>query len=177
MKNMMMKQFALLAVMVLGVCSPALAEDISNYSGCDVCHGAIHFTPAETRTILGAQLMARIVASPRNRVVKIDLDGMLKRGSADTPDSGYEIKTWWNANVFFVRDLRDRSLVQIVTGQGAEDMQLYLESGGDNEIDLKDSVGQAWERMKYSGIYQWVSTTEDTGIWVKLLGEKLGRVL
>lgn len=172
-----MKQFAIMMVLVLGICFPALAEDVSNYSGCDVCHGAIHFAPAETRTILGAELMGRIVASPRGRVVKIDLDGMMKNGSEDSPDSGYEIMAWWNANIFFVKDLRDHSLVQVVMGQGADYMHLYLESGGENEIDLKDSVGQAWEKMKYSGIYQWVSATEDTGIWLKRLREKLGQVI
>ena len=59
------------------------AEDIKNYSGCDFCHGAIHYGADEAKKILGPvcmKLFARL--DPGNhKMLKIDLDGILKNGS------------------------------------------------------------------------------------------------
>jgi len=180
-----MKWFSIVCVVLfLGVYLPllAIAEDISNYSDCDVCHGAIHFGQKDTAGFLDKNLyMEALKGIAKGKVLKIDLDGVLINGTADTPDEGYELKIW-GKNVFFIQELRDKSLVQVVwlpgdTENGEQDegyhLDIYMEPGHDLEIDLKDSVDEAWKKMRFTQIYRWVGKTSDKEKWKILLGEKI----
>jgi len=144
--------------------SSVLGEDISNYSGCDVCEGAIHYGYAEARGIIGPEGMKLIAMLPKRPSVKIDLDGVRKPGSTNDPDAGFEIYAW-GRDVIFIKHLYDESKIYIVAdrqnashGKFSEWYpEIYMETSHDNSIHLKDSVEKAWKKMKSSMIYEWMT--------------------
>jgi len=174
------KRFYLVVYLVF-LCSSSFAEEVSNYADCDVCHGAIHFSAMEAKALLGIKGLMLSAHIPQHTVVKIDLDGILKNGSKDTPDDGYEIQVW-GQEIIYIKDLRDRSLIQVVTSSQSAaaidsmaqyNPQIYLESSRDDEIELTDSIDIAWIKMKHSNIYQWVGDAKNKDEWLGHLRTKI----
>jgi hypothetical protein len=180
-----MKQLTIISMFLLGTLgalgSLVYAEDIKNYSDCDVCTGAIHYGTEETRKIMGYmgfQLASRL---KKEKVVRIDMDGVLINGSEKDPDTGYEIKIW-GTDILFIKNITDGSLIQIVTdhlntsrGSSFDDWkpEIYLESGSSQAISLEDSLEVAWSKMIASNIYRWVATGKDSVNWPELLKKKI----
>jgi len=171
-------------VAVLVVLLPVLvsSEEISNYAKCDVCDGAIHLTVQETVDLLGFEGVMAIRKMPvtETKSVSIDLDGQLKNGTTTT-DEGYEIKIW-GSEVFYIKDLRDQSTIQMITtrkqASNFDDMQsyqphIYLYGGHDHSIELSDTVDVAWKKMKQTRIYQWVGKSDNKGEWLINLQKKI----
>lgn len=171
--------------MILMMLMPLMVsgEEIANYANCDVCEGAIHLTIAETKELLGFEgaVVTMKIPLPTDKKVKIDLDGRLKNGTKDTPDDGYEIKIW-GSEIFFIQDLRDKSTIQMITSRAqlsdsgeTKDYQphIYLDAGHQYDIKLTDKVDAAWEKFKYTHIYQWVGKTENKKEWLLLLKGKI----
>jgi hypothetical protein len=162
------------------------AEDNKNYANCDICHGGIHYGPEEAKEILGKECFDLIaLLRDQLKTVKIDLDGDLKNGSRETPDTGYEIKAW-GADPFYIEDLRDGSIILISSqtadlGQastfGSWWPEIYLYASESDEIDLKDSMDVAWEKMKSSAIYFWVMSENENMEWNGLLKARMLKVL
>ncbi len=163
----------------------AYAEENSNYADCDVCHGSIHLTIPETRGLLGIKGANTIkkLPLPYKRQIKIDLDRILINGTKDTPNEGYEIMIWGSVN-FIIKSLVDRSSIFMVTSRRqlsnyeeshdhVYQPHIYLSSGHDDEIALDDSIEIAWEKMKFSKIYQWVGKADTKEEWLNLLGGKI----
>lgn len=168
-----------IVVCLISFCALSFAEENANYADCDVCHGAIYFPPIETKALLGIEGIRLAAEILEFKVIKIDLDGVLANGSKDTPDNGFEIQIW-GREILYIKDLRDHSLILVVTsGQGtsAADAQytqrIYLESAGNDEIELTDSIDVAWIKMKHTNIYQWVGNTKNKDEWLALLKIKI----
>lgn len=161
----------------------AQAEDIANYAGCDVCDGAIHLEGAQAKNVLALAGMLAIprLPIPDYNTIKIDLDGKLPQGGADTPDQGYEIKIW-GSRVLYIKDLRDNSFIQVVTSRGVYtgpetinqyQPHIFLSAGHEHTIDLKDSVDLAWQKLGHTNIYKWVGDEKDKKAWLVQLGKKI----
>ena len=153
----------------------ANAEQVANFSDCDVCPGAIYLSSKEANPLLGEKIFERLSKTPRGKVVKIDLDGVLKRGSGASSDEGYELRIWNNGNVVMIRDLRDSSIIQLVVSGSASNpvAKIYLNSSTDNEIALSDPINLAWKKFRFTNIYHWVGPEKDKAIWLELMKEKL----
>jgi len=180
-----MRCFTGFYVVILMVLFPLFiqSEEIANYAGCDVCNGAIHLTMKETKDLLGLEgVIATLkLPLPNSKKVKIDLDGKLENGTKDSAYDGYEIEIW-GSEIFFIKDLRDESVIQMLTSRGqlpsSDNMQSYkphifLDAGHTHGIDLKDSVDVAWKKMRHTNIYKWVGEAENKDEWLLLLREKI----
>lgn len=164
----------LIGMAIVMTVSSLHAEDNKNYADCDVCRGGIHYGPDEAKVILEKECLDLFVLlEDAAKTIKLDLDGVLKTGSKDTPDSGYEIKIW-GVSPFFIKDLRDGSMILITNsvndparGPTMENWkpEIYLYASKSNEIDLKDSMDIAWEKIKSSGIYFWISSENEGNQW------------
>ena len=151
---------AVFSFLILGTVS---AEQVANFSDCDVCPGAIYLPPKEANPILGEKIFEHFSKIHRGKVVKIDLDSVLKSGSGASLDDGYELRIWKNGNLALIRDLRDNSLIQLViTGTASKPQaEIYLNASKDQEIDLSDSIDLAWMKFRFTNIYQWVGPEKD----------------
>ena len=167
-----------------------LAENIRNYSGCEVCSGGIHLDHQESRAILSesAKRVIQMMRSKR-KGVKIDLDDVLPRGSQDASVSGYEIYCY-GYDPFYIKSLIDGSRIQVVTdpvGARAQERpsawqpEIYLYSGKSYDIVLSDSVETGWEKLRGSHIYFWVSSINASGMaanrWLDALGKRIADML
>lgn len=176
----------LIAIAMVFSVSSLNAEDIKNYADCDVCHGGIHYGPDEAKEILGKEcfdLFAQL--DDKSKTIKIDLDGVRKPGSKDSPNTGYEIMVW-GVSPFYIKDLRDGSKIQIInhvinpskplsTDNWVPDIYLYAAKS--DEIDLKDAMDVAWEKLKSSGIYFWVLSENENKDWNDALKNKILEML
>jgi len=180
-----MKQLKIISIFLLGASmmlgSLVYAEDIKNYSDCDVCPGAIHYGSEEAKKILGPAVFRLASRLKEDKTIKIDMDGVLKNGSEKDPDAGYEIKIW-GTDILFIKSIIDGSLIQIVTdklntGQAGSfdnwQPEIYLDSRPSQEIDLEDSVKVAWTKMKASNIYRWVAPGKYAINWPSMLKKKI----
>ena len=162
------------------------AEDNKNYASCEVCRGGIHYGPEEAKEILDKEcfdLFAQL--KDQSKTIKIDLDGVLKNGSREKPDTGYEIKVW-GADPFYIKDLRDGSTI-LISSQ-VEDLsqaptfdswkpEIYLYASKSDGIDLKDPMDVAWEKMKTSAVYFWVVSKDENMEWNDSLKSRILKVL
>ena len=180
-----MKRLTIISILLLGTLvalgSLVHAEDIKNYSDCDVCTGAIHYGTEEARKIMGHSGFRLASRLKQEKVVRVDMDGVLVNGSEKDPDKGYEIKIW-GTDILFIKNIVDGSLIQIVTdrlnaGRGKSfdnwKPEIYLESGSSQPISLEDPLETAWDKMKASGIYRWTATGKDKAVWSVLLKKKI----
>jgi hypothetical protein len=181
------REYAVLILMALFFfASPLDAEDNKNYADCEVCHGGIHYGPEEAKEILGKECFDLFVLLADNqKTIKLDLDGVLKNGSGEKPDTGYELKIW-GASPFFVKDLRDGSIILI--SNRVEDSsralifdnwkpEIYLYAAKSDNIDLEDSMDVAWEKMKTSAVYQWVISEGGGMEWEEVLKARMIKML
>lgn len=174
-----------LAFLVFAQTDHVQAEDIQNYSGCDVCPGGIHFHPKETREILPEKTRDTIRSMrPKRPGIKIDLDGVLPQGSQNTPSAGYEIYSY-GYNPFYIKSLIDGSRIQVITDpDGLQHVnkdkwkpEMYLYSSKANDISLTDSVDAAWSTFKKSHISYWISSESNERQWLHDLGQKIAEML
>lgn len=160
------------------------AEEVKNYSNCDVCAGTIHFGVAEARKVIGLEGMKLIRKMTRSDhiIIKVDIDGVLRNGSAGDSDTGYEIKIDSYQNVVYIKSLLDESYIQIVNVfQNAQrsnslhdwHLEIYLQSAQSDKIRLEDTVTIAWEKMKTSHVYDWIFCDQDYKDHLDLLGNKI----
>ena len=166
----------LFAILVFGAI--AGAEDIKNDSGCDVCDGAIHFGPEETRKILGEGIHEKIKNMwwQGQKSVWVDLDGVLINTEAPDNESPFEIKIYGTMFRIFVKSLMDGSVMELVLDKVKEgeeddknfasvlvtwDPEIFLYAGHDEPIDLTDSLDVAWKKITERHIFQWMSRGKD----------------
>ena len=165
----------LVATMVFGAI--AGAEDIKNDSGCDVCDGAIHFGPEETRDIFGDEVRQKISGMwwKGQKSVWIDLDGVWKNTEMPKNENQFEIKIYGTVLRIFVKSLVDDSIIEIVinnvepVADNASPLEapvdwlpeIYLYAGHADPINLTDPVDAAWKKMEERHIYQWISRGKD----------------
>ena len=179
-----MKQVKIISIFLLGALvalgSLVYAEDIKNYSNCDVCPGAIHYGTEEARKIMGYTGFRLASKLKKEKIVKIDMDGVLANGSEKDPDTGYEIKIW-GTSILFIKDITDGSFIQIVSDHLNTSRtssfnnwkpEIYLESSTLQKISLEDPLKVAWAKMKASNIYRWVAPGKDID-WPSLLKKKI----
>ena len=177
--------FLILATLLFSI-STLHAEDNKNYADCEVCRGGIHYGPEEAKEILGQGCFDLFVQlTDQSKTVKLDLDGVLKNGSREKPDTGYEIKVW-GADPFYIKDLRDGSMILI--SSRVEDFgltptfdnwkpEIYLYAAKSDGIDLKDPMDVAWEKMKTSAVYYWVVSKDENIEWEALLKDRILKML
>ncbi len=160
----------------------AHAEDVQTYGGCDICPGQIHYGPDAAREILGPEGLKLVLKLRRNKETKIDLDGVLRNGSEEDGNAGYELVITSGQNVIDIKDMHDKSYLLIVTDRlsarqtGTLDTwrpEIYLQSRISERIDRGDSLRLAWDKFKKSNIYQWVGIEEDKMNWHILLRDKV----
>jgi len=160
----------------------AHAEDVQTYGGCDICPGQIHYGPDDAREILGPEGLKLVLRLKRNKETKIDLDGVLKNGSQEDSEKGYELVISSGQNVIDIKDMHDKSYLLIVTDHlsarqtGALDTwrpEIYLQSTPSDRISRDDSLKVAWDKFEKSNIYQWVGIEEDKMNWHILLTDKV----
>ncbi len=177
--------FLMLAALLFSI-STLHAEDNKNYADCEVCRGGIHYAPGEAKEILGEECFELFVQlTDQSKTIKIDLDGVLKNGSREKPDTGYELKVW-GADPFYIQDLRDGSII-LISGQTADLGQastfnswwpeIYLYAAKSDGIDLEDPMDVAWEKMKTSAIYYWVISKDENMEWNELLKVRVLKML
>jgi hypothetical protein len=176
-----------LLVMILLTGPSAYAEDISNYNGCDVCPGTIHYGVFEAKILIGLKgpaLAARLKKAERKEI-KVDLDGSLPYGSKKD-SAGYELKVLVLENAIYIIDLRDGSYIYFVTDSVNIGLgnwytnwspEIFLQAGDEDKIRLDDSVKVAWDKMRKSSIYGWVTSNDAEADWTESLREKLIWVL
>jgi len=122
------------------------------------------------------------VNSSKRQTVKLDLDGILKNGSASDKDTGYEIVLKGYGKTVYIKSLVDKSYVQIVTDSlnarqsvslSGWNPKIYLQSAKSDEISLKDTVEAAWKKMEISHIYEWVFSNQNHKNQPDLLSHKI----
>jgi hypothetical protein len=165
---------------------PLHAEDNSNYADCDICHGGIHYGPKEAKEILGQECFDLLVQlTDRSKTIKLDFDGVLENGSREDPDTEYELKVW-GVDPFYIKDLRDGSIILISSqtkdlGQASTFNswwpEIYLYAAKSDEIDLKDAMDVAWEKMEMSAVYHWVISEDESMEWEALLRGRIMKML
>ncbi len=149
------------------------AQDIANYSDCDVCPGTIHYGPEEVEALIGKETLSMIgkiaygeEGKIQKRVLLIDLDGVRTHGDGKSDPAGYELKVQatrresLDTTVIYIWDLRDDSYIQLA-GESTPNppfwkADLYLQAGEDQKIELADSADIAWAKLKESHIHKWV---------------------
>ena len=172
-----------LLVMIL-TCPSGYAEDIANYNGCDVCPGTIHYGVFEAKIIIGLEgpALAAKSTNVERREIKVDLDGSLPYGSKEDSDTGYEIRVLVLENVIYVTDLRDNSYIYFVTDSANLrrpdkfanwSPEIFLQAGDEEKIRLDDSLKIAWNKMRKSSIYGWVTSNDKEVDWTESLRVKL----
>ena len=55
--------------------------------------------------------------------------------------------------------------------------EIYLYAAKSDEIDLKDSMDVAWEKMKTSAVYYWVASKDENIEWEVLLKTRILKML
>ena len=164
---------ALVLTAVLTV--PVVAEENKNDSGCDVCPGAVYFSPEESTEILGDEIRAWALEWwwQGQRSVWIDLDGVLKNAEAPENETHFELQIYGMPDRIFIKSLLDNSVLELVCyaieskaavaagGSAAWSPEIYLFAGHDGQIDLEDSLDEAWRKIRETHIYQWVSRGKD----------------
>lgn len=166
--------FILAAMMAWGTFGAA--EDIQNDSGCDVCDGAIHYGPDETREIFGDEIREKIneMRWQGQKNVWIDLDGVWKNTESPENESHFELKIYGTILKVFVKSLMDGSVVELVLNTVEEtgddttaslsrtwNPEIYFYAGHAEPIDLSDSVDAAWKKIKERHVYQWIGRGKD----------------
>lgn len=160
------------------------AEDIKNPNDCDVCPGEIHYGVDETRKILGMEGMKLVSNMKRfeRKTIKIDLGGVLKDGSEENNDWGYELKIYGSQDRIYIEDIEDGSFILIETDylnthqSGEFDNwcpEIYLQSRKAEKIDLDDSVRLAWDKFERSNIYRWVLSDMGNISWTGQLRKRI----
>ncbi len=173
-----------IVILSLLLTAPGYAEDVKNYSNCDICPGTIHYGAVQARKIIGSEGLKLILKTDRSKrvIIKVDLDGELANGTADDNDTGYEIEISSFQNAVYLRSLFDGSYIQIVTyslnaqrSGISPDWQpaIYLQSSQTDKIRLEDTVTAAWKKMKTSHIYDWVFSGQSHMDHLDLLGNKI----
>ena len=170
MKNCFLKLVLVMCMILFSI--TGFCEDITNYAECDVCYGSIHLDPLETKKIFGQDGLRYLSDLPDKSVVKIDLDGMMEPGNLSSADAEFELKIWVVEDLLFIKDIKDGSLIQM-TGTNSGSVHLYLESSKENEIELQDSVDDAWIKMKTSNIYSWIGLIENKQDWYEAFRKKI----
>lgn len=160
-------------ILAATVVHPALsAEEIRNYGQCPVCPGNIHISQDQARELLGRKAMALIsgIDPQKSMSIQIDLDGAMKPVHSTEVKEGFDLHITAHRHIIYIKSLVDNSYIQIVSpGQAARNTSLmldwhpevYLQSAGDDRIDLKDTKDTAWQRMAESHIYAWVFKGDD----------------
>lgn len=170
---------------IIFCCFPVFGEDISNYSGCEVCEGGIHYGYEEARRIIGTEGMKIIAMLPPKPSVKIDLDGVRKPGTTADPDAGFEISAW-GRDVIYIKHLDDGSKIYIIADRRNAKSQtrlsewypeIYMETSHDDAIHLKDSVKEAWKKMESSMIYKWMAKNHTGVLPAQMIGSKIRSTL
>lgn len=171
--------FLLIAILAA---SFAYAEDIQTYGSCDICPGQIHYGPDEAKEILGPEGPKLVSKLTKHKALKIDLDGVLKNGSQEDSDKGYELVISSGQSVIDIKDIHDKSYLLIVTDHfrarqtEAVDSwrpEIYLQSRLSDRINRDDSLTVAWGKFEKSNIYQWVGLAEEKTDWRPLLRVKV----
>ncbi len=162
----------------------ACAEDIKTYGDCDICPSTIHYGPVKAKEIMGPDgIMLIGKLDPSKRVViKVDLDGVLKDGFGERPDTGYEVEISGVQDMVYIRSLVDHSYIQLVT-DGSKDRlsggsydrlpEIYLQSAEEDKILPEDDIAAAWKKMEKSHIYDWVFLGRNHRNHPDLLGDKI----
>lgn len=169
--------FILVAMMAWGTI--AAAEDIANDSGCDVCAGAIHFGPEETRKIFGDEIREKINSFgwQGQKCVWVDLDGALKNTETPKDESLFEIKIYGTVLTVFIKSLIDGSVMELIVNNVEEvkddapaEMiiawypEIYLYAGDSQPINLTDSLDVAWSKLKERHVFQWAGRGKDVRV-------------
>jgi hypothetical protein len=173
-------------ILTIGIFSVGHAVDIQNDGNCDVCPGAIHYGPGETKDILGQDGFRLILALRENTAkVKIDLDGVMRVGTQKDPDSGYEMVIW-GYQPMYIKSLIDGSTILIATDAVQTQTvggfkhwrpELFIFNTKTDAIELKDAMGTAWEKLEQSQIFKWVTSGKGAAAWAPNLPKKLTEVL
>jgi len=182
--RMATKILIFLLLSITSFMAPGFAEEIKNYSNCDSCPGTIHFGAVEARNVIGLEGMKLIqkMTQPDHVIIKIDIDGVLRNGSAEDRDTGYEIKIDSYQHVVYIQSLLDESYIQIVNDfQNARRStslhdwhpEIYLQSSHSDKIRREDTVTAAWEKMKTSHIYDWIFGDQNYEDQLDCLGNKI----
>jgi len=160
------------------------AENVKNYSNCDICSGTIHYGAVEARKVIGLEGLKLIRKMTRSDhvIIKIDIDGVSRNGSSEETNTAYEIKIDYYQKIVYIKSLLDESYIQIVTdfrnAQRSTSLhdwhpEIYLQSSQSDKISLEDTVTAAWEKMKKSHIYDWVFCDKNYKHHLDLLGNKI----
>jgi hypothetical protein len=153
-------------VLVLTPYSVVRAEDIKNFSECEVCPGNIHFGPNETRGILGKpgfSMISEIENMSASRKIYLDLDGKFEPFAGKKAPEGYELKVSRFPKTIYIEHIGDESYIQLVTGNPGKSFdrwfpELYLQSASSEKIGLEDPLEFAWAKMEKSLIWQWAAS-------------------
>ncbi len=173
-----------LSLVLAGTC--VYAEDIANYSDCDVCPGTIHYGPDDARRLLGQQGFDLITQLKQFDRITINLDEVLPSSPPKGPAKPCAVKLHGNALVIYLQDAIDESYVQIVTdypraqqtGSLVEWLpEIYMQSAKANSIELTDSLDLAWDKMRESNIYRWVMAVNEDARWTEAMMNRLVQVL
>lgn len=172
------------AIMCFIFCvASAFGEDNKNYSNCGVCAGTIHYGYEEARELMGEEIFSLIrrVANSKDQVMLLDMDGVMKPVRDREKEAGYEIRITCYRHVIYIRSLMDASYIQIVTDESLPlsavlsdwHPEMYLQSGDTNQIALGESTDVAWNKMKQSHIYNWITSGKDKVEIRGMLKEKI----
>ncbi len=178
--------FAVFAVLLNG--EGAHAENISNYSGCDVCEGAVHLDGGETKALLGTRGRELVSAlqSDGLKHIRIDVDGVLKSSRDPDATEGFEIIVYGSMHSIILKSLLDGSLIQFITDKGNELLvgaqdnwqpHLYIQSADGEAIHLEDTVETGWKKFSESAIYDWVLSGRGQAAFEARLREKICQAL
>jgi hypothetical protein len=152
--------------MICFACNPdhCLSEDIDNYGDCDVCPGTIHYGPEESRNLLGAQGLA--LASKLTKQKRVDLPFDAVPPASKAPSAPVTIRLRGDALVFYLKDIGDKSYIQLVTdwyrARKAKNLsqwspEIYVQAAKADAVALSDSPATAWKKVKESTIYSWAT--------------------
>ncbi|WP_124327463.1 hypothetical protein [Desulfonema ishimotonii] len=159
----------LLTGLLLLVATLGYAQDIKNYNDCEVCPGQIHYGAEEARKILGQKVfdMLRRNLRTTDKIVKIDLNGVLKNGSEKVPDSDYEVKISSFSSFIYIKSLVDHSFVQLIPDDfNAQKItsapsewypEIFMQAAQSDRVHLAETTEIAWQKFRDSHIYQWIT--------------------
>jgi hypothetical protein len=179
-----MKKISMILLIFWGLATVVRAEQISNYSNCEVCPGAIHYGVDEAKPILGEATFDMVLGLTgfKGLTLKIDLDGSMAPATGSVTTDAYEIEIKASQEVVYIKDLRDGSYIHLVTDVQSENPpsgierwhpEIYLQASHDTEIELSDPLPIAWEKFKAGSIYRWIMAGDSTVSWSSALQEKI----
>jgi hypothetical protein len=163
------------------------AESIRTYGDCKPCPGTIALEAAEVRPLLDTAGMAAVrqLSPETRRVIKLDIDGKIAEGDADSPDEGYEIALQATSGMVYIRSLVDRSYIHLVADSAGANRggfigwnpEIFLQAGVEDRFEQSVSIDTAWEKVRNSHVYQWAANFVDGAEGAEPLADRLRYVV